>query len=415
MKYHKNTHAARITIKHCIFALLFLCTALQSLSAQNRKELEEKRKQLLEEISQTSTQLEKTKKDKARALDRYFALQNQIQKRQRLIKNLRYEIQSADLNIEKSRQIQQTLQNDLGRLRVEYASTMRNAMRHQLNNSMALFLFSARSFNEAFQRWQYIRQYYRYRRRQMDEIKFTQIELTQKTAELEKEKSEKGKLLDASQQQQATLNVELADKDRLVKSLKLDERKLLSELTRQQKSHDELNRAIENVIRAEIAKKKKDLRKPEALTATKEKVAEVSVEEAGLSQEFKQRKGQLPYPVTDGYITRPFGTQPHPTLKGVKINNNGVDIRTDKALDINAVYGGTIVGLQFVPGYQNTIIVQHGAYYTVYSNVEEVLVKRGDKVAPKQIIGRLSKDKPEVHFEVWREKERMNPVEWISP
>jgi murein DD-endopeptidase MepM/ murein hydrolase activator NlpD len=156
------------------------------------------------------------------------------------------------------------------------------------------------------------------------------------------------------------------------------------------------------------------LRKPEALNATKEKEEEISAEDIGLSKDFSQRKGKLPYPVADGYITRSFGTQPHPTLKGVKINNNGVDIRTDKASDINVVFAGTVVGTQFVPGYQNTVIVQHGEYYTVYSNLEEVLVKRGEKIVANQMIGRLSKDKPEVHFEVWREKERLNPVGWIS-
>ncbi len=413
MKNHKDTHAARTTIKYSLVALLLIGIAFSPLSAQNRKDLEEKRKQLLEEINQTNTLLDKTKKDKARVLDRYFALQNQIQKRQRLIKNLRTEIQSADLNIVQANQILVTLKSDLGRLKTEYVSTMRTALRHQMGNSMVLFLFSADSFNNAFQRWQYIRQYYRYRKKQMEDILATQEELTRKAAELAQKKTEKRKLLDASQQQQSTLNVELADKDRLVKNLKTDESKLITELTRQQKSHDDLNRTIENVIRTEIAKKKKESRKPEALSPTTEKEEALAAADIGLSNDFRSKKGKLPSPVAQGHVTRPFGTQPHPTLKGLKINNNGVDIRTDNSFEVNSVFDGTVVGTQFVPGYQNTIIVQHGQYYTVYSNIEEVLVKRGEKITASQVIGKLSQDKPEVHFEVWREKERLNPIGWI--
>ncbi len=391
--------------------MLIIGVGSQSLFAQNRKELEEKRKQLLEEINQTNTQLEKTKKDKALALDRYFALQNQIQKRQKLVQNLHSEIKSADLTIEQSKNVMGSLNSDLERLRREYASTMRTALRHRMGNSMALFLFSSKDFKDAFQRWQYIRQYYHYRQRQTELILKTQKNLLQKTEELEKAKVEKAKLLTVQQQQQATLNVELADKDRLVKSLKSNESKLITDLNKQQKAHDQLNKAIEDIIRTEIAKKKKDARNPETLASAKEEAAE----DLALSGDFKQRRGKLPWPVSNGVVTKQFGTQPHPTLKGVKINNNGIDIRTDKSLDVYAVFEGTVVGTQFVPGYQNMVIVQHGQYYTVYSNLEELTVKRGDAVNAKQIIGRVSAEKPELHFEVWREKERMNPVGWISP
>ncbi|MFN7117540.1 MAG: murein hydrolase activator EnvC family protein [Saprospiraceae bacterium] len=385
---------------------------LQSVSAQSRKELEEKRKELLEEINQTNTQLEKTKKDKEQALSRYFALQNQIQKRQKLVQTLHQEIKSADVTIEQLKQVRVTLNSDLERLKVEYASTLRTALRHRMGNSLALFLFSAKDFSDAFQRWQYIRQYYRYRNRQAEQILKTQKQLVQRAAELERVKGEKSKLLVAQKQQQSTLNVELADKDRLVKSLKTDETKLLTALNRQQKAHDQLNKAIEDIIRTEMAKKKKESRKPEALAAAKEDTR--TAEDIELSGNFRQRRGKLPWPVTNGVVTRSFGTQPHPTLKGVKINNNGIDIRTEKASDVYAIFAGTVVGKQFVPGYQNMVIVQHGQYYSVYSNLEEVTVNRGDAIDAKQVIGRISNDRPEVHFEIWNEKQKMNPMEWIN-
>lgn len=385
-----------------------LCGTLWS---QSRKELEERRKQLQQEISQTSNLLEKTQKDKAAALDRYFALQNQIQKRRQLIQTLQSEIVSADTAILKANDVMATLTDDLDRLKDEFVSTMRNSLRYRLGNSFTLFLFSARDLNDAFQRWQYIRQYYRYRKRQAQRIIETQHSLTQKTAQLQQQKEEKSKLLTAQRQQQSTLGTELADKDRLVASLKQDESKLVTELNKQQKANDQLNRAIENVIRAELAKKKQESRNPSSLASVREKNEE---EDLSASSDFIQRKGKLPWPVAKGYITRQFGTQPHPTLEGIKISNNGIDIRTDRASEVFAVFEGEVVGTQFVPGYQNTVILQHGQYYTVYSNLEEIFVKRGDKVTTKQIIGKLGNDKPEVHFEVWQGKDRLNPVLWVS-
>ncbi|MDX1939161.1 MAG: peptidoglycan DD-metalloendopeptidase family protein [Saprospiraceae bacterium] len=409
MKYLIDIHALRI--KRFALLLLLMGIVCGALSGQNRKELEERRKQLQAEINQTSGLLEKTQKDKAAALDRYFALQNQIQKRRQLVQTLQTELVSADTAILRANQVLLTLDDDLNRLRQEYASTMRHTMRQRISGSFVQFLFSARDLNDAFQRWQYIRQYYRYRQRQIQRILDAQQALSQKTILLEKEKTEKAKLLTAQKQQQSTLNTEMADKDRLVKTLKEDESKLITELNRQQKAHDQLNKAIENIIRTEIARKKKESRKPEALTAAKDDDKETL---SGVSSEFVQRKGKLPWPVTRGYITRQFGTQPHPTLQGIKISNNGIDIRTDKGSEVQAIFEGSVVGTQFVPGYLNTVIVQHGIYYTVYSNLEEVFVKRGDTILAKQIIGKVGDEKPEVHFEVWHEKERLNPVLWVS-
>lgn len=409
MKYPTDTAALRT--KQIAFLALFLFGFGSFILAQNRTELERQRQQLLEEINQTTHLLDQTQKDKAAALDRYFALQNQIQKRQKLVKTLQTEIISADTGITRANNVLVTLGDDLQRLKSEYAATMRNTLRHRIGGGFSLFLFSSRDLNDAFQRWQYIRQYYQYRSRQAGRILDMQEELTKKTELLTKEKEEKTRLIAAQKQQQTTLNTELADKDRLVSSLKQNESELVSELNEQQKSHQALNSAIEDIIRTEIAKKKKDARSPEALTAGREENSAASV---NLSGRFEQRQGKLGWPVAKGYIIRQFGTQPHPTLKGIKVSNNGIDIRTDKASEVFVVFEGTVVGTQFVPGYQNTVIVQHGIYYTVYSNLEEVLVKRGDQLSMRQVIGKVSNDKPEVHFEVWHEKERLNPVGWVS-
>ncbi len=391
-------------------SLIFLCLLCiwGSLSAQNRKELEEKRKQLLEEINQTTSLLEETQKNKASTLDRYFALQSQIDKRQQLINTLREEINYADSSIARANEVIISLDDDVNRLKQEYAMMLRTAYRMKVNKSLLQFLFSAKGFNDAFRRWQYVRQYDRYRKRQADLITSTQETLISKMVQLETKKEEKQQLLGSEEHQKTMLGAELAAMDVLIKTIKSDESRLVSELKTQQGAHQKLNDVIEKVIREEMAKKRKEARTPEAL------VKNTPAPDDNVTGDFYQNKGKLPWPVSQGMITRNFGTQPHPTLKAIKITNNGVDIRTNADSKVFAIFAGKVAGTQYVPGYQNMVIVQHGQYYTVYSNLEELFVKRGDQLAIRQAVGKVGSDKPELHFEVWKEKQRLNPVLWIK-
>ncbi|MCO6479740.1 MAG: peptidoglycan DD-metalloendopeptidase family protein [Phaeodactylibacter sp.] len=392
-------------------AFLFLAIA-PPLPAQNRQELENKRRQLLTEIQETEALLKETKKSKAATLDQYLALQNQIRKRQQLINTLHQEVDYANASIKRANEVLDALSNDVARLKEEYANIIRTAYRHKVNNSFLLFLFSADSFNDAFRRWQYIRQYDRYRKKQARLILQTQEMLANRARQLEEKLKEKEELLAHQEQQQQLLNRELKDKNRILKELKSSEGKLVAELDEQQKAHDALNNAIEEVIRAEMARKRREAREADALAAGNGPPA--PDENLPLSNSFKGNQGRLPWPVKDGYITRRFGKQPHPQIRSVQITNNGIDIRTDEQANVYAVFEGTIAGTQYIPGYKNTVIIQHGKYYTVYSNLEEAFVQRGDKVGTREPIGKLGADKPEVHFEVWLEKERLNPVNWVA-
>ncbi|MCB0552759.1 MAG: peptidoglycan DD-metalloendopeptidase family protein [Phaeodactylibacter sp.] len=390
-------------------ALAFLLVA--PLHAQNRKDLETKRQQLIRDIQQTESQLKETKKDKAATLDQYLALQSQIRKREQLIHTLHEEIDYANESINRSREVLAALTTDVEQLKAEYARIIRTAYRHKLNNSFILFLFSADSFNDAFRRWQYLRQYDRFRKKQARLIMDTQGTLARKARQLESRKKEKEALLTSQEQQQQLLNRELADKNRILKTLKTSESKLVAELDQQQKAHNALNNAIEAVIREEMARKRREARSADAVGSNSSAGPE---ENAPLSNEFQKNQGRLPWPVRNGVITRQFGKQPHPSVPSIQIANNGIDIRTDERAQVFAVFEGKVAGTQFIPGYKNTVIIQHGKYYTVYSNLDEIYIKRGDPIGRQQAIGILSTDKPEVHFEVWLEKKRLNPVDWVA-
>lgn len=398
------------TFRKLLLILLGFTIIIPFLAGQDRTDLEAQRKELLAEIEETSRLLAATQKDKAATLDRYFALQTQIRKRQQLINTLKKEIEFSNASIDRANEVIAALNEDEIKLKEEYANMVREAYRLRLNKSMLLFLFSANNYNDLFNRWQYIRQYDDYRKRQANLILNTQEMLSSKAQQLELDKVEKEKLLASENRQKQLLNKELTDKNTIIEDLKGNENRLTSELSKQQKAHQELNNTIETIIKNEMAIKRKAARDESALSATPEDKPTAPK----LSGDFQNNKGKMAWPVRQGVISRHFGTQPHPTIKTIEISNNGIDIRTGPDAQVYAVFKGRVVGIQFIPGYKNMVILQHGQYYTVYSNLEELLVKKGDNVSTRQMIGRLSSDKPEVHFEVWREKQRLNPINWVS-
>lgn len=389
---------------------------------QSRKELEEKRKKLLRDIEQTSSLLQQTKQDKAATLSRYVTLQKQISKRQQLVETLQEEMSFLLNNIERTATVVVALNDDIERLKSEYVKIARHAYRQKLTHSNWLFLLSAKSFNDAFRRWQYLRQYDRYRQRQARLILDTQQTLLDKIKALEDRKLEKERLLSTEQRQSRMLGMEMQAKNQLLEELKGDEARLARDLEGKQAAANKLNKAIEKVIREEMERIRREERSAAAAAsaATPGKAVKPTAtpEVASISSEFQGNRGKLPWPVKNGVITGHFGRQPHPSIPNIEIVNNGIDIQTDEGAPVRAVFEGTVVGTQFIPGFDYMVILQHGSYYTVYSNLEEVSVKKGDKVTIRQAIGKVSTDRKtntsEVHFEIWKEKTRLNPQEWVG-
>lgn len=403
--------------------MALLLVAWAGFPQQSRKDLEEKRKKLLKDIEQTSGLLQQTKQDKAATLSRYVTLQRQINKRQQLVETLQEEMSLLLDNIERTATVVMALNDDIERLKTEYVKIARHAYRQKLMHSDWLFLLSAKSFNEAFRRWQYLRQYDRHRQRQARLILDTQQTLLDKIKSLEDRKIEKERLLSTEQRQSKMLGLEMEAKNQLLEELKGDEARLARDLEGKQAAANKLNKAIEKVIKEEMERIRREERAAAAASAattapSKTVKPTATPESASISSEFQGNRGKLPWPVKNGIITGHFGRQPHPTIPNIEIVNNGIDIQTDEGSPVRAVFEGTVVGTQFIPGFDYMVILQHGSYYTVYSNLEEVAVKKGDKVAIRQNLGKVSTDRKTntsaVHFEIWKEKTRLNPQEWVG-
>lgn len=403
-------------LKRSFFLFFILIISLSSF-AQQREKLEKQRKKLIQEIKVTTNLLQTTKKTKKATLERFLTLQKQIEKRQKLIQTLNEEIDITSKSINRSVDVVGFLEDDVARLKEEYSEMLRMAYRQKLNKSHLLFIFSSGSFNEAFRRWQYLKQYDEYRQKQARLILETQNTLSDKVISLEKRKIEKQKLLESEERQAELLQLERVAKDELLEKLKGDESRLTGDLRKKEKAREKLNVAIENIIRNEMARRRREERTNATAGSSGKKDSDLTVASNALTKGFLQNKGRLPWPVSKGIITSRFGKQQHPTIKSIQITNNGIDIQTDKNAEVRAIHRGKVIGKQFIPGHDYMVILQHGNYYTVYSHLEEVFVQKGETVKGRQLIGKLSIDAAtntsEVHFEVWKEKVRLNPTDWV--
>lgn len=399
--------------------MLFLLICLGcsfSTYGQSRSQLEKKRKQLIEQIRTNNQLLTTTKSTKEATLSDLAILKQQISQRQELISVIQQEINLMDkeaLELEASVTV---LENDLARLKADYQQMMRHAYRYKNRHQRLMFLLSAESFNNASKRWQYLKHYDAKRKEQVNKIVETQHTITAQLDTINAQKTTKVTLLATTQNQKEQLQTEKKEKDRVLKELERQEAKLAATLTQQRKAKKDLTDKIDELIRIEMEKSRKSGRTP---TTEKAEVViqPMSDKEKKIAEGFVKNKKKLPMPVK-GVITERFGRQPHPTIKGVYITNNGINIKTSSNAKARSIYAGTVSSVFFVPGNQKAVMIKHGDYYTVYSNLKKVDVEKGQQVNKGQVIGLVGRNKQnnqvELHFELWKNNNRQNPELWLK-
>ncbi len=416
------------------------------LFGQSKQSLEEKRARLLKDIKTTTGLLQKTTQRREAALDRYVVLQKQITRREELVQTLTETVAAADSSISRNEAVIAGLSADVERMKGDYGRMVRAAFRRKTSTHALLFLLDAETLNQAFRRLFFLKKYDAGRRRQAEAIAFTQKMLARKVASIGEIRAEKQSLLDEAAGQKEALGTELSSKESLLIDLEADQDRLRLELREKEKDRAKLDRAIEEIIRKEVERRAEEARRDAARrteAARKKREADAAKnpnassnqrtkpkleprisapaddeEEDAPTADFRKMQGHLAWPVESGFISKNFGRQPHPTLKGIEITNNGIDIRTEDGATARAVAAGVVAGVQAVPGHDNLVIIRHGDFYTVYSNLSEVAVAAGQEVAAKQSIGRIRIDPQteisEVHFEVWHGKERLDPTGWVK-
>ncbi len=401
-------------------AFIFLISISASNSfGQTKEDLQKKKENIQKEIDAMQKELDKTKKSKTSSLSEVKVLQQKISSREKLIGNYNSQIGQIDNQIHETKGTIINLNGNLTSLKKNYALMVYTAYKHRSTYSRLLFILSASSFNDAVRRILYLRKYSAYRRSQADMIVQTKNSLTGKVKVLSKQKNQKTELLTQQQAEKVKLQKEKTDKDKVVKDLSSQEKKIKSDLAAKKKETDKLNKLISDAIKKEIlANTKKTTTTTTTTNGTKKTTTITSTPEIiAMSSSFAANQGKFPWPVSEGIISESFGTHPHPVLKNVTTKNNGCDIKTNAGANVRAIFKGTVVSVLANPGYHTAVIIRHGDYFTVYSNMASVTVKPNDKVETKQSIGKAYTDKEEgtmVHLEIWKGTVLLDPENWLA-
>lgn len=385
---------------------VFYCTLSVSLFAQQSSaELEAKRKKLEQEIEYTNKLIEQTQKSKQVTLNELKLIASRISKRNELIAVLKKEIDDLNTRITGTESNIKRLNHELDQLKEEYARVIMFAYKHQTDYNKLIYLFSAEDLNQAYQRLRYLEQIGEYIRNEADTIRHKEKTRESELAALNQQMNEKKKLLDDQNTQLSELEREQIQKDNVKKKLTGKERQLEAELREKEKESKQLAKKIEEIIARET-RLKKEGSSEYAMTP----------EEKQLSASFASNIGKLPWPLEKGVISETFGVHQHPVLKNVKTKNNGLSISTSENEDARAVFKGKVVSIAPISSSNIAVIIRHGEYFTVYSNLDKVFVKQGEEVETKQLIGRIHtnlKGKTELQFQVWKGKDIQDPSKWI--
>ncbi|HJD94953.1 MAG TPA: peptidoglycan DD-metalloendopeptidase family protein [Bacteroides togonis] len=417
-----------------------LCLLLPLMAQSNKliKELESKRGALQKQIAESESLLQTTTKNVGSQLKGLAALTGQIEERKRYILAINSDMDAIDRElVSLERQLNQ-LQKELKDKKTKYAASVNYLYRNHTIQDKLLFIFSAQTLEQTYRRLRYVREYASYQRMQGEEILKKQKQINDKRAELTEARKAKENLLKERENEKTTLERQEKEQKALVDSLRKKQRSLQSEINKKRKEANQLNARIDRLIAEEIEKARKraeeearreaaarkKAEKTESPSATKPKAEPLEAytmnkADRELSGSFASNRGKLPVPVTGPYIiTSHYGEYTVPGLRGVKLDNKGIDIQAKPGAQARAVFNGKVAAVFQLNGLFN-ILVRHGAYISVYCNLSTASVKADDTVKTGQTLGTIFSDGADggrtvLHFQLRREKEKLNPEPWLN-
>ncbi|MDG3583318.1 murein hydrolase activator EnvC family protein [Galbibacter pacificus] len=409
--------------KH-FFLIVFLTAfiSFEGIYAQTdeQKELEARKERLQEEIQQFNTLLSQKRKEKTNVLEDVEDLDHKIKIRKELIKVTNQQTDLIQRQINNNINKISKLRDDLKELKADYAEMIRKSYKSSSQQSRLMFLLSSENFLQAYKRLQYMKQYANYRKEQAAEIQAKTKELQQLNDGLVVQREEKENLIAENRKEQESLERELNTQKGLIASIKEKEEEYASQIRQKQRQADEIDRQIDRLIKEAIAKANAANKETTAETrenATKSSNFALTAEAKLVDADFVANKGKLPWPVEKGVIKMRYGKQPHPVVKSVTIQSNGVRIATEKGARARAIYRGKVLAVQAIKGGNKAVLIQHGNYISVYNNLGKVYVKEGDNVVTKQEIGEVftspSNNETVLKFMIYDNNHTDNPANWI--
>lgn len=384
-----------------IFILHILLLLALVTPAQSVKELQKQQRELQQQLEETSKMLKQTKQNETATVNKLNLLNNDIQTRKKLIRNIQSEINGLNGEMGQLRAKRTELQQQLEDCKEDYARLVRETHYADIQQSPLLFLLSAESFQQLVRRIRYMQEFATYRKEQVRQIEQLQADIDIQNHLLEQRKNDRSLALKSQKREQDKLTADEKKQKSMLQSLKKKEKNLLAKQQEQQKKVDALNKKIEEMIAKQVRT---------TTTLTKEQQL--------IAGGFEANQGRMPWPVEKGYISGYFGKHKHPIHEHVTVDNKGIYLQTVQGASARAIYEGEVTWCAQMNG-NYAVIIQHGNYRTVYSPLKTIKVKQGDKVTAKQAIGTIYTDssednKTELYFQLYKDRSILNPSLWLA-
>ncbi|MDX6190495.1 murein hydrolase activator EnvC family protein [Flavobacterium sp. FlaQc-52] len=411
-----------------LLSLIFICasTMLWAQDSQQEK-LEQRKAQIQQEIRDNEKMLQSVKKKEKSAVNVFLIQANKIKLKEKLINTTakQEKLLSNDMYINQVKV--NKLKKELAILKEDYAKMILKSYKSRSEQSRAMFILSSESFLQAYKRAQYLKQYTNFRKNQGLEIQSKTAELENFNTKLNGQRQVKKKIIAENQKERSALEIEKKEQQKLVNSIKKDKNKIIADTKSKQQEAKRIDRQIDRLIREAIA----EANRKAALERAKEnpgstasnvpvsssKIA-LTPEGKILAADFKANRGKLPWPVEKGFISLGYGDQPHPLYPSLTVHNSGVEITTEQGANARAVFAGEVASIMVLSPINRAVMIQHGDYFTVYQNLSQVFVNKGDKVNIKQSIGkvRTSGDtgKTIIKFLILQNTSNNNPEGWLQ-
>ena len=394
-------------------AFSLLLFSIIPLNAQNyeakQKKLEAQKISLKKEISQINSLISDSKKKSKNLANDLEDLQLRISVRDKLININNSQLNNLTNIIYNQTEKLSGLEKDLIKLKEEYEKIIYSSYKKKSTQMKLMFLFASENINQAFKRFQYFKQYSKFRKKQADKIILIQAQISQTIDSLQIRKKDKQDIVDENRLVKQSLSEEKQEQNSLFRNLLKNQKNYASEINEKQKQTKLIDNEIQKLIRLAIAESNKNNNSSNfALTP----------EGRLISTNFQANKGRLPWPLKEGIVVRRFGTQPHPVVRTTTINSNGISLATSANSVAYSVFDGEVLSVYGFSGGNPGVLVRHGKYISNYQNLSAIFVKKGDKIKANDEIGIVftneSTGKTVLKFNIFNELKPENPTIWLD-
>ena len=386
--------------------LLLIVLISSSLSSQTKQDLENQKKQIQEDIKKIELKLKTNSKQKKLIVSNAEDINYKIKLQQNLINNINSQLNLILREIDRNENRLSDLKQRELILKDELSKMLLSAYKKKSNLNKLMFVFSSTSFQQAYKRIQYFKQYANFQNKTLSKIKINSNDIKNVIVVLDSQKTNKKLLIDENEEIKRDLSIEYTGLNNLIAEVNKNQKRYSAEIKQKQKLTREIDKKIQRLIKEALAKaKKKDGR------------FELTEEAKLISKNFNANKGKLPSPVIRGSVVLGFGKQPHPIVKTTTIQSNGVRIRTSSDVEARTIFNGVVYSIIKSKNNTHTILIQHGNFFTVYKNLSDIYVKKGDKLKTKDSIGKIATDplngQTILSFSIFNNGVPQNPRFWI--